>query len=136
MLARANVRAQAIRIRAFAEAGSSGYLGRLLASLADEGDASQAELSRRTGIDPSDVTAAVNELTGRGFAQRTRDAADARRNVIVLTRKGEVELKRLDAVVAEIQREFLAPLTATERQQLDRILVKLAEPQPGFALGR
>jgi hypothetical protein len=62
LLSRANARAQAIRLDAFAAAGASGYLTRLLASLADEGVASQIELSRRTGIDPSDVVAAVTEL--------------------------------------------------------------------------
>ena len=53
----------------------SGYLLRLLASLADEGAASQVELSRRTGIDPSDVVAAVKELEARRFVMRHRDPA-------------------------------------------------------------
>jgi MarR family transcriptional regulator, lower aerobic nicotinate degradation pathway regulator len=127
MLARANIRAQAIRMEAFAAAGSSGYLSRLLASLADEGEASQAELSRRTGIDPSDVTAAINELTDRGFTERTRDPEDARRNLITMTRAGAVELKRLDKVVADIQDQFMAPLTQAERQQLMKILTKLTD---------
>jgi DNA-binding MarR family transcriptional regulator len=126
LLARANARAQAIRVQAFAAAGSSGYLSRLLASLADEGPASQAELGRRTGIDPSDVVAAINELQQRGFVTRERDARDARRNVVTMTRAGRAELARLDAVVAGIQERFLAPLTKAERAQLERILAKLA----------
>jgi DNA-binding MarR family transcriptional regulator len=127
LLSRANARAQAIRLDAFAEAESSGYVSRLLASLADEGETSQAELSRRTGIDPSDVVAALNELSANGFVTRTRDPADGRRNVVGLTRAGRGELGRLDAVVAEIQERFLAPLTAAERRQLVRMLDKLAD---------
>jgi DNA-binding MarR family transcriptional regulator len=126
LLSRANARAQAIRVDAFAAAGSSGYLTRLLASLADEGPASQAGLSRRTGIDPSDVVAALNELTTRGFVSRTRDPGDARRNVVTLTPAGRAELRRLDKVVAAVQARFLAPLSDTERRQLVRILGKLA----------
>jgi DNA-binding MarR family transcriptional regulator len=126
LLSRANARAQAIRLDAFAAAGSSGYLSRLLASLADEGTASQIELSRRTGIDPSDVVAAVNDLDSRGLVTRQRDPHDARRNVVTLTRTGRAELVRLDKVVAEIQENFLAPLNEAERRQLHRILVKLA----------
>lgn len=126
LLSRANARAQALRLEAFAEAASTGYISRLLASLADEGEASQAELSRRTGIDPSDVVAAVNELLAKGFITRTRDPDDARRNVIALTRAGRAELRRLDAVVAGIQERFLAPLTNAERVQLLRMLEKLA----------
>jgi DNA-binding MarR family transcriptional regulator len=126
LLSRANARAQAIRVEAFTAAGSTGYLSRLLASLADEGPASQAELGRRTGIDPSDVVAAVNELESRGFVTRRRDRDDARRNVVTLTSAGRAELRRLDAVVADIQERFLAPLSETDRRHLRRILAKLA----------
>jgi DNA-binding MarR family transcriptional regulator len=131
LLSRANARAQSIRTEAFAAAGSTGYISRLLASLADEGVASQAELSRRTGIDPSDVVAAINDLESRRLVTRQRDPHDARRNVITLTRKGRAELARLDATVAAVQERFLAPLSESERQQLTRILTKLtAENDP------
>lgn len=126
LLSRANARAQAIRVEAFAAAGSTGYLSRLLASLADDGAASQAELSRRTGIDPSDVVAAVGELEARRLVTRERDPRDARRNVVTLTRAGRAELARLDVVVADVQERFLAPLTETDRRHLLRILAKLA----------
>jgi len=127
LLSKANARAQAIRLEAFAAAESSGYISRLLASIEDEGEASQAELARRTGIDPSDVVAAMNELSANGFVTRERDPADARRNVVALTRKGRAELRRLDGVVSDIQERFLAPLTATERRQLVRMLTKLTD---------
>lgn len=127
LLSRASARAQAIRLDAFAAAGSSGYVSRLLASIADEGEASQAELGRRTGIDPSDVVAALNEMSAKGFVTRSRDPADGRRNVVSLTRAGRAELRRLDAVVAGIQEAFLEPLTETERRQLLRILTKLLD---------
>lgn len=126
LLSRAHARAQGIRLEAFAVAGSSGYQARLLASLADEGAASQAELGRRTGIDPSDVVATVNDLEARRLVTKSRDRADARRNVIDLTAAGRRELARLDRVVAGIQDEFLAPLTETERRHLVRLLAKLA----------
>ena len=83
-------------------------------------------MSRRTGIDPSDVVAAINELESRALVTRQRDPEDTRRNLVTLTRKGRAELVRLDAVVADIQDRFLAPLSASERQQLTRILTKLA----------
>jgi DNA-binding MarR family transcriptional regulator len=127
LLSRAHARAQAIRADAFAAGGSSGYVSRVLASLADEGAASQAELSRRTGIDPSDVVAIVNDLVSRRLVTRERDPRDARRNVVALTRAGRAELARLGAVIAEIQERFLAPLNDSERRQLQRILTKLAE---------
>ncbi len=125
LLSRANARAQAIRLEVFAADGSTGYVARLLASLADEGVASQAELGRRTGIDPSDVVAAVNELEKRRLVTRQRDPDDARRNLITLTAKGRAELVRLEALVAVVQDRFLAPLNKSEREQLTRLLGKL-----------
>lgn len=129
LLSRANARAQAIRLEGFNAANSSGYISRLLASLADEGEASQAELSRRTGIDPSDLVAALNELSAKDFITRMRDPADGRRNVVALTEAGQAELRRLDAVVADIQDRFLAPLSQSERRQLIQLLTKLADCQ-------
>ena len=111
LLSRANARAQAIRVEAFAAAGSSGYLSRLLASLA----AAYA----------TDVVAAVNDLQARRFVTRQRDPLDARRNVVKLTRAGRVELARLGGVVTEIQERFLEVLSDNERRQLHRILTKL-----------
>ncbi|KAA1420955.1 winged helix-turn-helix transcriptional regulator [Nocardioides humilatus] len=127
LLARAYARSQSIRIEAYAEAGTTGYQARLLASLADEGSASQAELGRRTAIDPSDVVAAVNQLTDRGFALRARDPQDARCNIISVTRAGEQELARLEKIASAVQDRVLAPLTAAQRTQLSGLLSKLAE---------
>jgi DNA-binding MarR family transcriptional regulator len=56
--------------RLLAEAGSRGYDYRLLAALQEFGPASQARLGRRTGMDRSDVAAVLNDLTGRGLAER------------------------------------------------------------------
>jgi DNA-binding MarR family transcriptional regulator len=72
------------------------------------------------------VVAAVGALEARRFVTRERDAKDARRNVVALTRAGRAELARLDAVVADIQERFLAPLSETDRRHLLRILAKLA----------
>jgi DNA-binding MarR family transcriptional regulator len=49
-----------------------GYHYRLLATLAEDGPTSQADL------DHSDVTAAINDLAGRGLVVRAPDPADRR----------------------------------------------------------
>jgi MarR family transcriptional regulator, lower aerobic nicotinate degradation pathway regulator len=112
---------------AFATAGSRGYHYRLLAALAEFGPTSQASLGRRTGMDRSDVAAAVNELVARGLAQRAPDPADRRRNVISITAAGTAHLQRLDELVAGVQDELLAPLSPAERQQLIRLLNRILE---------
>jgi MarR family transcriptional regulator, lower aerobic nicotinate degradation pathway regulator len=110
-----------------ATAGSRGYHYRLLAALAEFGPASQASLGRRTGMDRSDVAAAVTELAGRGLAGRTPDPADRRRNVISITPAGTAHLRRLDELLADVRDELLGPLSPAERKQLILLLNQIME---------
>jgi MarR family transcriptional regulator, lower aerobic nicotinate degradation pathway regulator len=111
----------------FAAAEARGHHYRLLAALEEFGATSQATLGRRTGIDRSDVVAAINQLAARELVERAPDAADRRRNVITLTPAGRRHLRRLDTVLGEIQEELLAPLSATERDEFARLLSRIVE---------
>ena len=110
-----------------ATAGSRGYHYRLLAALQEFGPASQAKLGRRTGMDRSDVVAAVNELVGRGLADRSPDPADGRRNIITITPAGTAHLRRLEELLDDVQNELLAPLSPAESQQLIHLLTQVLE---------
>ena len=114
-----------------ATAGSRGYHYRLLAALREFGPASQAKLGRRTGMDRSDVVAAVNELVGRGLADRSPDPADGRRNIITITPAGTAHLRRLEELLADVQDELLTGLSPAERQQLIRLLNRILEHHDG-----
>ncbi|MFE2586327.1 MarR family winged helix-turn-helix transcriptional regulator [Streptomyces sp. NPDC059378] len=107
----------------------------VLTALAEDGAASQAELSRRTGIYRSDMVAVLNELGDAAYIRRDPDPADGRRNVITLTSAGERRLERLGALIADAQRELLAPLASGQRDELTRLLTVLIEhhrpPHPG-----
>jgi MarR family transcriptional regulator, lower aerobic nicotinate degradation pathway regulator len=129
LLSRAQARAQAILGDAFAAEGLRGYHFRVLAALDQYGPSSQAELGRRTGIDRSDVVAALNELVAAGLARRDPDPTDARRNIITITKRGGSTLVRLDAVLDDVQEAVLEPLTASERKVLVRLLAKLGRPE-------
>jgi DNA-binding MarR family transcriptional regulator len=111
----------------FAAADARGYHYRLLASLQEGGPASQAELGRRTGIDRSDVVAALNELAGQGLIERSPDPADRRRNVVTLTEAAGRRLAHLDGVLAQVQEELCAPLSPAERDDLVRLLSRIVE---------
>jgi DNA-binding MarR family transcriptional regulator len=93
-----------------------------LAALEEFGPDSQSGLSDRTGIYRSDLVATINDLTARGLVVRAPDPADRRRNAITLTDAGRRHLKRLDALIAEGQAEFLAPLSPADRAELTRLL--------------
>ncbi len=118
LLSEASLHAHRLLTAAFATAGSRGYHYRLLAALREYGPASQARLGRRTGIDESDVVAALNELAAGGYVKRTPDPEDRRRNIVAITAAGTARLRRLDKVVVQVQEELLRPLSNTERELL------------------
>jgi DNA-binding MarR family transcriptional regulator len=94
--------------------------------LAEQGPASQADLGRRLWIDRSDLHTILNELEDTGQVARERDQTDRRRNVVVLTRAGRAALTRLDKRVDAAQDALLAPLSASERRELRRLLERVA----------
>jgi DNA-binding MarR family transcriptional regulator len=110
-----------------AQAGAHKWQYAVLVALQDSGPASQATLSRRTGIYRSDLVGVINELADGGHVERAPDPADRRRNVITITADGRRHLRRLDKLVAAIQDELLAPLPESEREQLIRTLTRLLE---------
>src|SRR2546429_5342462 len=72
--------------------GLRSYHYRLLAALDEWGPASQADLGRGTGIDRSDVTAALAELESRRLLERSVDPGPRRRNIVTITPAGGEKL--------------------------------------------
>jgi MarR family transcriptional regulator, lower aerobic nicotinate degradation pathway regulator len=126
-MSRANARAQSLLADAFAAEGLRGYHFRLLAALDQYGPSSQADLGRNTGIDRSDVVAALDELATSGLVRRDPDSIDRRRNVVSITKRGTSTLNRIDTILDSVQEAVLAPLTPTERKTLLRLLRKLGD---------
>ncbi|MBL7257458.1 winged helix DNA-binding protein [Actinoplanes sp. LDG1-01] len=103
----------------------------VLATLAELGPASQAQLSERTGIYRSDLVAVITELTERDQVTRAPDPADRRRNLIELTAAGRRQLRRLDQILAAVDDEIFAPLSAEQREQLSALLTLMLDaPAP------
>jgi DNA-binding MarR family transcriptional regulator len=125
LLTQLAVHAHRLVSNGFGEVGARGYHYRILAALDEFGVASQAELGRRTSMDRSDVVAAINELAGHGYVERTPDPDDRRRNMVTLTRAGAQQLRRMDRALDKVQDDLLGPLPAADRQTLTRLLAQL-----------
>jgi MarR family transcriptional regulator, lower aerobic nicotinate degradation pathway regulator len=127
LLNQAAIPANRLVAEGLATAGARRYHYALLVALDEVGSASQAELSRRTTIDRSDIVAAVNELADRGLVERAPDPRDRRRNVVTLTTAGRRHLRKLDKLLADAQDNLLAPLSPHERQQLVELLTRVVD---------
>jgi DNA-binding MarR family transcriptional regulator len=97
----------------------------VLAALAERGAASQAALGRRLLIDRSDMHALLSELERDGLVARVRDEQDRRRMLVQVTAAGARVLRRLDKRVQAAQDALLAPLSAADRDELQRLLTRL-----------
>ena len=94
----------------------------LLKVLVAEGPLSQSELGRRSRIDPTTVVAVIDELEGKEFATRTRDATDRRRSLVVATDAGRLAAAEADALLDGLGAEMFADLTDDQTRDLAGIL--------------
>ena len=130
LLMRASHRGKVIVSEALNGIGLSKYHYAVLAALEDDAPLSQADLSRRTGIDRSDIVAIVNELEGRSAIERMTDPADRRRNLVTMTAAGVDLLGELQRIIDAAQEDLLLHLDAEQREQLTRLLqLTLGEPE-------
>lgn len=129
LLAQVSARANRIVAEHFGRPGGRMRYA-ILAGLDQFGPLSQADLSRKLGIDRGDAVSALNDLERDGLAKRVPDQSDARRNSIHMTTEGKEMLFELDVMVDAAQDELLRGLTPAERAQLNSLLRRLTEGQP------
>ncbi len=114
--------------RALAETGSRRYHFTMLAALDEFGPSSQADLGRCTGIDRSDVVAAINAMVERGgFVERRPDPSNRRRNIVTITAAGKDHLENLSALLRDAQAELLGTLSAAESKTLTKLLLRILD---------
>ncbi len=98
---------------------------------------SMGEMARGIGVDPSYITALVDDLDERGLARREPAPDDRRVKIIVLTDAGRRLAAEIDAVLSVPPAAFAA-LSHTELRQLrdllDKVLVA-TETAPRAARG-
>ena len=96
-----------------------------LARLSERGPCSQNLLGRLTAMDAATIKGVVDRLVARGLAESLTDARDSRRLTIALTEAGDALVGRAVAVAHKITEETLAPLSASERRSIMKLLRKL-----------
>jgi len=137
LISRIFARSSGLLAAGFASSGSGlrSYHYRILAALDEWGPASQADLGRGTGIDRSDVTAALSELESRLLVERSVDPEHRRRNIVAITPAGVEQLLELDSVVDGVQEQVLKSLTNAQRRQFIALMAKLLPAEDDSSKG-
>ncbi|MCM2416893.1 MarR family transcriptional regulator [Streptomyces sp. RKAG293] len=127
LLSQLSTRSDRLITEGLAQADARKWHYAALASLQEYGPASQAALSRRTGVYSSDMVGVLNELVERDLVERGPDPDDRRRNIITISAQGRRHLRRLDKVLDALHDELLAPLSQAERDQFVELLTRLLD---------
>ena len=99
----------------------------VLANLADRGALNVRELSAETGTRASTLTGVIDRLESRGYLTRELDAADRRSFRLPLTELGQAVAARVRAAVADIERDALTGLSATQIAGFHAVITALQE---------
>lgn len=102
----------------------------VLSYLRDHPAATQQELGEGMVLDPNAVVLLLNDLESKGFSVRRRDTEDRRRHVVEITPAGREAVARAESSREAIEHELLGHLTAEERADLRRILIRALDGQP------
>ena len=116
--------------RAVAAHGIRSRHASVLVVIDAEGPMSQRALGRRLRIDKSPMVGVIDDLERIRLAERRRSDSDRRIQAVHLTAKGRRVLADVTAIAdAENARTF-AVLDDAEREQLQELLLRVAEATP------
>jgi DNA-binding MarR family transcriptional regulator len=127
LLKRLGMKAKEQHVDAYAEAGVHPYHYAVLATLAEGERETQGAIADALDYDRGQLVGILDEMEEQGLVERRRDPEDRRRQVVVTTSEGKKALTKMRALSKRLDDEFLAPLSAQQRQQLQQLLLVLAE---------
>ena len=98
-----------------------------LANLGDGGTLNVRQLTERTGSRASTLTGLLDRLENRGYLTRELDPADRRSFRLQLTEAGQAVATRVLTAIADLEREALGRLSATQVAGYHAVIAALQE---------
>lgn len=98
---------------------------RCLAAIGNFAPISVMELATRANLNKGQASRAAQSLVDRGLVCKEASASDGRSVVLTLTRAGQGLWSRVMALIARRNDEIFGCLSATQQQQLGRMLDRL-----------
>ncbi len=99
----------------------------ILTLVGEHGPMSQQEVAEAVGVDRTTLVALVDGLEQAGWVVRERNPNDRRAYALRLRREGQTMQKRAEKALDKTADAFFSPLSAAERQELRRLLLRLIE---------
>ncbi len=93
------------------------------------GGISQAELAAAVHVEQATMTVQLRKMLADGLCERVQDDDDRRIRRITITAHGRDLLARLHARAADAEREFFAPLSKHQQEELAILLAALHPKQ-------
>ena len=112
---------------ALADLNLSGAEINALANLGDGGTLNARQLSERTGTRASTLTGLLDRLENRGYLTRELDPADRRSFRLPLTEAGRAVAARVRTAIADLERDALSRLSATQIAGYHAVIAALQE---------
>ena len=126
-LQRATHRTLSVLRAALADLNLSAAEINALANLGEGGTLSVRQLSERTGTRASTLTGLLDRLENRGYLVREVDPADRRSFRLPLTETGQAVATRVRAAIADLERDALSRLDATQLAGYHAVVTALQE---------
>jgi DNA-binding MarR family transcriptional regulator len=108
----------------------------VMATLEGGGPMTQRQLGATLRIDPTTMVWLIDHLEKRGFVHRDKHPTDRRAHLVKLSAAGKSAFLQASGRLEQVEEEFLAPLTKTERDELRRLLAKLFRSVPVQSIAR
>jgi DNA-binding MarR family transcriptional regulator len=105
-----------------------------LIRLANERKLSSARLARLLDVSAQSVVAVVRALESRGLIKRTAGEKTGRVMAINVTPSGRIAITKLRAVIDGTEERLLAGVSASEREKLRGILIRILTAHRPLAL--
>ena len=102
----------------------------VLSALESEGPQTQRALGALLKIDPTTMVWLIDGLERKNLVQRDAHPKDRRAYLVRSTPAGRALYQRAWRRLDQLQEQFLAPLSGTEREELRRLLLKLFRHVP------
>jgi MarR family transcriptional regulator, organic hydroperoxide resistance regulator len=98
-----------------------------LANLGEGGTLNIRQLSERTGTRASTLTSLLDRLENRGYLARELDPADRRSFRLPLTKAGQAAAAQVLAAIADLERNALARLDASQLAGYHAVIAALQD---------